>query len=89
MFEGCEIEIVPSATGSGDALDIETATGRRRMKILVDYLVVRLQLTVVHIALAYHSILQLCLDAVRRRKWREETDAVRKTEHAVAADSLD
>ncbi|EIM89697.1 uncharacterized protein STEHIDRAFT_153541 [Stereum hirsutum FP-91666 SS1] len=39
MFEGGEIQIVPSAPGSGDAFDVQTPAGRRRMRLMIDYLV--------------------------------------------------
>lgn len=40
MFEGGEIQIVPSVPGSGDAFDVQTPAGRRRMRLMIDYLVV-------------------------------------------------
>ncbi|EIM89696.1 uncharacterized protein STEHIDRAFT_166047 [Stereum hirsutum FP-91666 SS1] len=38
IFEDCEIEVVPSAPGSGDALDVQTVAGRRRLRLLTEYL---------------------------------------------------
>lgn len=59
MFEGGEIEIVPSAPGSGDAFDVQTPAGRRRFRLMTEYLLVRyVRLVAIHFSWLNHLLVR-------------------------------